>query len=169
MAQTESEPKQDGKSVEVTVLIDRTPEQVFGFYRDFRNLPKFLGDVMTVEITSQTTSQWTIEGPLGVRIHWTINVVEECLNEYLRYETAGSPETHVVWEIYFANGTEVGKTELREVMWSPLGAVGRAAMTLIGKDPGQEIKVNLCRLKQLLETGTVTDKSHAVHGKFEQH
>lgn len=37
--------------IEVTVTIRRPVEQVFGFYRDFKNLLTFLGDVMAIEPT----------------------------------------------------------------------------------------------------------------------
>jgi len=47
-----------------------------------------------------------------------------------------------------------------------LGSLGRAALALIGKFPAQESPANLHRLKELLETGKVTDTDYAVPGKF---
>jgi hypothetical protein len=52
------------------------------------------------------------------------------------------------------------------VMTSPLGKIGRAAFALIGKHPAEEVTANLHRLKQVMETGKVTDTSYAVAGKF---
>jgi uncharacterized membrane protein len=89
------------------VTISRPVEDVFAFYRDFTNLPKFLGDVMAIEPTGPGTTRWTIQGPLGIKAHWTMRVTEERANELIRYH-----------------------------------------------------------LKQLLETGHVTDTSYAVSGKF---
>ena len=66
-------------------------EKVFEFYRDFRNLPTFLGDVMAVELIGPTTSRWTIQGPLGIRVPWLIRVTQECTNELIRYETVAPP------------------------------------------------------------------------------
>jgi len=51
----------------------------------------------------------------------------------------------------------------------PLGALGRAALALIGKFPAQEVDSNLHRLKQLMETGRVTDTTYSVAGKFARH
>ena len=48
----------------------------------------------------------------------------------------------------------------------PFGRVGRTALAAIGKPPAAETEANLHRLKQLLETGEVTDTAHAVPGKF---
>jgi uncharacterized membrane protein len=57
--------------VEASVTISRPVEDVFAFYRDFTNLPKFLGDVMAIEPTGPGTTRWTIQGPLGIKAHWT--------------------------------------------------------------------------------------------------
>jgi uncharacterized membrane protein len=154
--------------IEVTVTIRRPVEQVFGFYRDFRNLPTFLGDVMAIEPTGPTTSRWTIEGPFGIQAHWTIELTEVRENELIRYETVTSPTIRTYWEIYFAPGPEPGETEVREVMKAPGGELMQAALALIGKYPAQEVAANLHRFKQVMETGKVTDTTYAVPSKFSQ-
>ncbi|HEY9226457.1 MAG TPA: SRPBCC family protein [Gemmatimonadaceae bacterium] len=155
------------ESVEATVVIKRPVEQVFSFYRDFTNLPRFLGDVMSVEPTGPKTSHWTIQGPLGIHVHWTVRVTEERPNDVIRYETVGTPGLRTQWEVYFTR-TADGDTQVREVMKTPLGGLGRAALALVGKPPAEEMSANLHRLKELLETGRVTDMSHAVAGKFDR-
>jgi uncharacterized membrane protein len=153
-------------AIEATVAIQRPVEQVFEFYRDFRNLPRFLGDVMAIEPTGPDTSRWTIQGPWGIRARWTVRVTEERANELIRYETVTFPRLRTRWDIYFSRGPSADDTEVREVMNAPLGTLGRAALALIGKFPAEEVSSNLHRLKQLLETGTITDTSYAVPGKF---
>jgi hypothetical protein len=44
----------------------------------------------------------------------------------------------------------------------------RAALALIGKFPAEEVSANLHRLKEVMETGRVTDGSYSVAGKFAQ-
>jgi uncharacterized membrane protein len=153
----------DDHTIESTVDIRRPVEEVYRFYRDFRNLPSYLGDVMAVQQIDSTTSRWTIQGPLGVRVHWTVTVTEERPNELIRYRTSGRGGD---WEIHFSAGREPGSTEVREVLRTPLGRLGRAALALIGKFPRDEVAANLRRLKQIMETGRVTDVSYAVPGKF---
>lgn len=159
-------PHQHRQSVEASVTIKCPVEQVFTFYRDFRNLPKFLGDVMAVELNGPTTSIWTIKGPMGFRTHWTTKVTEERQNTLIRYETVTSSVMTTQWEVYFSTGQQRDETVVREVMKVPLGEFGQAALTLIGKSPAEEIPANLSRLKELLEAGKVTNTSHAVSGKF---
>jgi uncharacterized membrane protein len=159
----------DKNMIEARVTIERPIEDVFGFYRDFKNLPSFLGDVMAIEPIGPATSRWTIEGPFGIQMHWTMEVTEERTNELIRYETVTSPTTRTYWEIYFSPGIKPGETEVREVMKAPLGRLGRAALALIGKYPAEEVTANLHRFKQIMETGKVTDTSHSVAGKFPQY
>jgi uncharacterized membrane protein len=154
------------KMIEASVLIRKPREEVFGFYRDFRNLPRFLGDVMAVEQVDPTASRWTVQGPLGVRLAWTVKVTEERTDELIRYETVSLPLLATHWEINFAPGPQVGETEVREVMKAPLGGLGRAALALIRRFPDKEVAANLNRLKELMETGRVTDTSYSVAGKF---
>jgi uncharacterized membrane protein len=167
--QRTSLPPSDENTIEASVSIHCPVEEVFRFYRDFRNLPRFLGDVMVIEQIGPATSRWTIQGPLGVQAHWTIRVTEERANELIRYETVTLPGLRTYWEIHFAPGSEAGKTVVRELMKAPLGRLGRVALALIGKFPAEEVTANLHRLKQVMETGKVTDTSYSVRGKFFEH
>lgn len=99
----------DDNIIEASVGIDCPAEDVFKYYRNFENLPSFLGDVMAVEQIGPATSRWTIQGPLGIRTKWTTRVTEERPNELIRYETVTSPLLTTYWEIYFAPGSEAGK------------------------------------------------------------
>jgi uncharacterized membrane protein len=155
----------DRNAVEATVQIQRPVGDVFAFYRDVANLPRFLGDVMSIEPAGRDLFRWTIQGPFGVRFSWIAQMTEVRPNALIRYQTVGLPGFRTQWEILFAPG-QTGGTEVREVMTLPLGAPGRAALALIGKDPAEEVRANLNRLKQLLETGKVTDTTYAVAGKF---
>lgn len=160
---------QDGNAIQGCVVIQRSVQEVFGYYQDFGNLPNFLGDVMAVQQINPTTSRWTIQGPFGIRAHWIVKVTEQRTNELIRYETVSSPRLKTYWEIHFTPVPDTGETEVREVMKAPLGRIGRAALALIGKFPSKEVCANLHRLRERLETGAVTNTSYAVAGKFPQH
>jgi uncharacterized membrane protein len=156
------------KMIEACMTIHRPVEEVFRFYRDVQNLPRFLGDVMDIELIGPASSRWTIQGPLGIRVNWTMQVTEARTNELIRYQTVTLPLLRTCWDLHFAPGPEAGETQVREVMKVPLGRLGRAALALLGKFPAEEVHANLHRLQQVIETGRVTDTSYAVAGKFAQ-
>lgn len=168
MRMTPSLPR-NANAIEARVTIKRSIEDVFTFYRDFNNLPRFLGDVLTIEQIGPATSRWTIQGPLSICANWTVKVTDERTNELIRYETVTAPGLTTYWEIYFAPGSVAGETEVREVMKMPLGMLARAALAMIGKFPAEEVSSNLRRLKQFMETGRVTDTSYAIASKFSEH
>lgn len=153
-------------AAEAVVAIRRPVEEVFRFYRDFRNLPRFLGDVMAIEQTGPASYRWTVQAPLGLRLNWTARVTAERVNEFIGYETVPLPGLKTTWAIHLSPAAEAGTTEVREVMKTPLGRVGRAGLSLMGKPPAGEVSANLRRLKEVMETGTVTDTSYSVAGKF---
>jgi len=76
---------------------------------------------MAIEQSGPATSRRTIQGPLGIRVKWTIRVTEERTNELIRYETVSPPGLRTYWEIHFASGSRANETEVREVMKAPLG------------------------------------------------
>lgn len=156
---------QSDAPLEAGVIIDRPVEEVFAFYRDFGNLPAFLGDVMRVEPIDERTSRWTIQGPLGLDVRWTVAIIEIRPNTFIAYQTE-SAIARVRWEVSFTPGSTAGATMVREVMLAPGGRFAQAALAAVGKPPADEMRANLQRLKEVLETGRVTTMDHAVAGKF---
>ena len=71
------------------VVIDRPVHVVYGFYRDFTNLPLVLGDVVAVEQVAGMTYRWIVAGPLGTRVPMTVTITEQRVNQLIRYQTGG--------------------------------------------------------------------------------
>lgn len=153
-------------TIEASITIHRPIEAVFSFYRNFANLPGFLGDVVAIEQLDLATYRWTIQGPLGIRANWKVRVTEVRTNEFIRYETVARPGLITYWEIHFTPASDAGNTEVRELMKAPLGRLGRILLAFIGKSPAEEVAANLRRLKEVMETGKITDTSYSVRGKF---
>ena len=151
--------------VEESITIRRPVEQVFAFYQDFRNLPTFLGDVIRIELTGPRTSRWTIKAPLGLEVQWSVLITDLRPNAFIAYQT-GSVTAAARWEINFSPGADADTTVVREVMTIPGGMLTEAALAAIGKPPAKEVRANLQRLKEVLETGYVTDMDYVVKGKF---
>ena len=155
-----------GDTIDARVIIRRPVGEVFKFYKDLKNLRLFVGDVTDVEQLGPGMYQWSIQAPLGLQMKWKVLVTNEVTNKLIRYETITAPELRTTWEVRFAPGPEANQTEVHERMTPPLGRVGRMALALIGKFPAREVRANLQRLKELLETGHVSDTTYAAAGKF---
>ncbi|KGT80344.1 hypothetical protein MA20_06900 [Bradyrhizobium japonicum] len=152
-------------SIEDNIVIERPVADVFAFYSDFRNLPKFLGDVVRVEPADSNVWRWTVQGPFGAKIHWTSVITEREQGRRIFYETS-SAMFKTRWEVTFAEGQTRNETVVYERLFEPGGRLGSFVLAMLGKHPAAEVHSNLHRLKQLIENGRVTDLSNAVPGKF---
>jgi len=135
------------------VTIARPRQEVYAFWRDVTNFPRFMHDLESVEVTGERTSRWVARGPRGSRRAWDMEMTENRLGEVIAWQSvAGSP----VWfrgTVRFhdapgGNGTEVHLTLAR---LSP-GTLG----LLSGPPPAQQVQEDLRRAKQLIETGNIT-------------
>lgn len=153
-------------SIEDSIVIERPVADVFAIYSDFRNLPKFLGDVVRVEPAGSNVWRWTVQGPFGAEVHWTSVITEMEQGRRVSYETL-SAMFKTRWEVTFAEGQTRNETVVHERLFEPGGRVGALVLAMLGKPPAAEVHSNLHRLKQLIENGRVTDLSNAVPGKFD--
>jgi uncharacterized membrane protein len=153
--------------IEESITIARPVAEVFAFYKDVRNLPRFLGDVVRVDPTGDRSSRWTVQGPFGIRVHWISVMTEIQEDAHIFYETS-SRMLKTKWEIYFSQGKSPEETVVREVLIQPGGRIGKFVLATMGKHPAAEVHSNLQRLRQLIESGRVTDTSNSIPGKFNQ-
>src|SRR5437773_10464633 len=55
-----------GVKLEETVIINKTPEELYQFWRNFENLPLFMRHVKSVQIKGGRRSHWVVEAPVGM-------------------------------------------------------------------------------------------------------
>jgi uncharacterized membrane protein len=143
------------ETVTAEVVIHRPVQDVYGFYRNFANLPQIVGDVVAVEALNDASYRWVVAGPFGVRVRVTVTVTEQQTNHLLRYETRAPGPLRARWQLVFDDDgdPDLAGTRVREQLTIPLGGLGNILLAMVGKFPGREVTANLTRLKQLLEAG----------------
>lgn len=146
------------REVRHTVTIDRSPEELYRFWRDFENLPRFMDHLESVQTeVDGLRSHWRAKAPAGARVEWDAEVLEDVPNERIAWRSlpgAGIQNAGVVRFVPAAGGrgTEV-HVELRYS--PPGGALGAAVAKLFGEEPDVQVKEDLRRFKQVMETGEV--------------
>lgn len=138
------------QTIEGAVIIRRPVETVFRFYRDFRNLPRFLGDIIHVELTGERSFWWTVRTAFGFDVHWPVCVTEIRTNAFIAYEMQ-SLLAPVQWSVAFDPADEGAATIVRKQMAFPSGKVAEIVFGVLGKPPACEVQVDLVRLKELME------------------
>lgn len=150
---------------EQTITVGLPPEEVYRFWRNFENLPRFMSHLEQVRVIDDVRSHWVAVGPAGTRFEWDSEVTEDRPNHLLRWRSAPNADIENYGTVSFTRapgdrGTEI---HVRLIYHPPMGAVGTAAARLFGKEPGQQIKGDLARLKQVLETGEVVHSDSSIH------
>jgi uncharacterized membrane protein len=139
------------------VTVNRSPEELYRFWRDFQNLPRFMKHLKSVRAIADRRSHWVAEAPAGTTVEWDADVTDDRPNELIAWRSLEGSDVDSVGSVRFERAPGGRGTIVRvEMRYSPpAGAVGATVARLLGKDPGRQIKDDLRRFKQILEAGEV--------------
>lgn len=152
-----------------SITINATPEQLYSFWRNFENLPRFMYHLKEVQVHDDRRSRWTTSAPAGTQVSWEAEITEDQPNERIAWQSTEDADVQNSGVVRFERAPANRGTIVRVEMEyrPPGGAVGKAVAALFGEDAGQQIKGSLDRFKQIIETGEVT-RSAGVPGGFGQ-
>jgi uncharacterized membrane protein len=146
------------REVEVAeaVTINRSIEDVYAFWRNFENFPRFMRHIVSIETTGRR-SRWRATGPAGTKVSWEAELLEDQENERLSWRTVEESDVQHHGSVRFTRAPGARGTEIWvHLHYSPpAGQVGRGIAWLLGSDPESQIREDLRRFKQLMETGEV--------------
>jgi uncharacterized membrane protein len=140
--------------VDERIVLNRPRSEVYRFWRNFENLPRFMDHLEAVTVLDESHSHWTAKGPAGTRVEWDAEIHNEVPNQVIAWRSLQGSEVANAGSVYFIP-TENGDTEVRVVMryHPPAGRLGAAVAGLLGEDPSRQIAEDLRRLKQVVESG----------------
>ena len=143
--------------VKRSAIVNRPPEDVYKFWRDLQNLPKFMYHIEDVRMTDERRSHWVAKGPAGKRVEWDSEITEDCANELIAWRSLPGAEVYNAGSVRFEPKPGSRGTIVRVDMeyYPPGGVAGAAVAMLFNEAPEQQIYDDLRRLKQVLETGEV--------------
>ena len=140
-----------------SITIGRSPADVYRFWRDFENLPRFIKGLESVSARGPNVYHWVVKGPGGTQYEWDAEIYNEKENELIAWRTVNGADVANAGTIRFDPATNNRGTFVNVVVnYNPTaGKIGQLLAKLTGKEPEQLIEQNLHRLKQLLETGEI--------------
>lgn len=144
-----------GIHVEDSVTINKPVGEVFRFWRNFENLPQFMNHLESVSVRENGTSHWVAKGPAGSRVEWDARIVNEVDNKVIGWQSLEGSTIATAGSVTF-NETPRG-TEVRvHFQYNPPGGkLGAAVARLFGEEPKLQVREDLRRFKQLMETGEI--------------
>jgi len=143
--------------VETSIAINKLPAELYSFWRDFTNLPLFMRNLDSVTVLDATRSHWVARGPAGTHVEWDAEIYNEIENELIAWRSTENADVVNAGSVRFQKAPTGHGTFVRVTMNynPPAGKVGATLAQLLGAEPGQLIKEDLRRLKQLAEAGEI--------------
>ncbi len=141
-----------GIRVEDHIVIARRPEEVFEFWRDLTNLPRFMPHLERVDVLEGRRSHWVARGPAGMPVEWDAEVINEIRPNLMAWQSLPGSTVASAGSVHFKSAGP-GMTELDVVFQyePPAGKLGAAVARLLGDAPETTLRQDLRRMKQLLE------------------
>jgi uncharacterized membrane protein len=145
-----------GVHVYESITINRPPAELFRFWRDFSNLPRFMEHLEDVSIVSPTRSIWTAKAPVGMRVKWEAEVINEVDGELIGWQSTENADVATAGSVRFVPAMGGGTEIIVHLQYEPpAGKLGSLVASMFGEEPSQQIRADLRRLKGILETGDV--------------
>lgn len=140
-----------------SIAINCPREEVYQFWRDVENLPRFMHHLQSVRTAGPGRSHWVSSAPGGTTVEWDSEITVDHPGELIAWRSLEGSEVENAGTVRFetrpgGRGTIV-RVELE--YWPPGGIAGAAWASLFNQSPQQQLHDDLQRLKQVLETGEV--------------
>lgn len=143
--------------IEANVSVLRPAQELYSFWRDFENLPRFMRHLESVRDVGNGRSHWIARTPVGSRVEWDAEIVDEREGQLISWRSLPGSQVHTTGSVLFEplpndRGTLVRTTfELAP----PGGAAGRLAAKALGPITKQQVHEDLRRFKNLMEAGEI--------------
>ena len=150
--------QRQGLGVEESVIVNATPEDLYAFWRNLKNLPRFMSHLESVKDIGGGRSHWTTQGPAGTTVEWDAEIVGDVAGELLSWRSLPGAMVPNAGAVRF-RAMPGGQSTIVRVSLRynpPGGALGAAFARLFGEAPQQQIADDLDRLKTMMETGAIS-------------
>jgi len=157
--------------LQASVTVNRSPEEVYAYWRDFQNLPTFMLHLQSVEPVAEGVWRWQANAPLRKAVAWEAEVTGDEPGRRISWRSLPEGDVDNSGTVHFAPAPGDRGTEVKVVLHYdvPGGRLGRAVARLLGEEPEQQVRDDLRRFKQVVETGDVVRSDSLPHGTDARH
>ena len=149
--------------VQKIINVNAPVEEVYNFWFNFENFPRFMSHVREVKDLGNDRSRWTVDGPAGVPVSWNAVIRQQLDNEVLAWRSEEGAVVGHAGIIRFTLNEQGGtRIDIKMTYNPPVGAVGHAVASFFGSDPKSAMDDDLVRFKSMIEQGKATADSETV-------
>jgi uncharacterized membrane protein len=148
------------------ITVNAGPDRVYEAWHDFERLPTFMHHLESVTMTGAGRSHWVAKGPAGTTAEWDAETVEDAPGRRIAWRSTDGSSVENAGSVRFEPAPGDQGTEVHvELTYSPPGgALASVFAKLFGEEPNQQIKDDLRRFKQLIETGEIVRSESTPQG-----
>ncbi|PVE59997.1 cyclase [Arthrobacter sp. TPD3018] len=138
------------------VTINRPVAEVYAYFRDFANLPSFMENVISIEVTDEKTSHWTVKAPAGATVSWDARITQEEPDRLIAWTSEPGAEVPNSGRVTFRDAGPRGTVVTATIAYDPPGGViGKVIAKMFQREPAIQARRDLARFKQLMEAGEI--------------
>jgi uncharacterized membrane protein len=144
-----------GIKVEKSVMINKAPEELYRYWRNFENLPRFMNHLEAVRVIDDKRSHWIAKAPLGTTVEWEAEIINEKENELIAWCSVADSSVPNAGSVRFEKKPNASETLVKVAInyEPPGGTLGATIAKIFGEEPEQQIEDDLRRFKQVMEAG----------------
>lgn len=161
-----------GIHAKASCVINRPLEEVYNYWRNFENLPRFMKHLESVKDLGDGRSHWVAKGPAGTQVKWDATIIADVPGEVITWRSLEGSDVDHAGAVRFESAPGGRGTIVKvNIEYNPLGGVlGATIAKLFGEEPEQQLDDDLRRFKQVLEVGEVvlSDATLSGTGYMEQ-
>lgn len=160
-----------GIKVERTVTINKPRAEVYEFWRNLENLPRFMKHLKSVQPTGEKTSHWVAMAPRDRTVEWDAEIINEIPGELIGWRSLSGARVPNAGSVRFVDAPGGRGTEVHVSLQfnPPGGPVGAWVAKLFGEDTETRIVEDLRRLKAVLEAGQLPTNSGQASARPKEH
>ena len=139
-----------------SLTINKSADELYRFWRNFENLPRFMRHLESVTTDGDKRSHWKAKAPLGQTVEWDAELTSDIENHRIGWkslEGATIPNSGVI--VFRPTADRGTKVIVAMTYEAPAGKLGEWIAWALGEEPSIQIADDLRRFKMLMETGEI--------------
>jgi uncharacterized membrane protein len=135
--------------------INRSPEELYDYWRKLENLPNILSYLESVTVIDEKRSHWVAKGPLDMKWEWDAEIINDERPRVIAWRSVGNADVDNAGSVTFIDAPEGRGTEVKVTIdYIPTGGrFGQIIAKVLGRDPSAEVREGLRDFKRIMETG----------------
>ena len=147
----------NGLRVKKSVTVNRPRAEIYEYWRNLENLPRFMTHVRSVQRHGDGRSHWVVAGPRGTVLKFDAQITVDRPGEMIGWQTLPGAAVQHRGYVKFLDAPGGRGTEVHVALEyePPLGQAGKLLSSLMAPVTEQQIQEQIRNFKHIMEAGEI--------------